>query len=48
MPGVNNPGSHGRQAFAGFTEVYQIEADFQNEVETGFSTMISRVVVENV
>ena len=48
MPGVNRFGSHRRQAFAEFTEVYQIEADFQKEVETGFSNMINRIVVENV
>ena len=29
VPGVNNLGTYGRWAFAEFTEVYQIEADFE-------------------
>ena len=31
VPGVNNLGSYGRWAFAEFTEVYQIEADFAGQ-----------------
>jgi hypothetical protein len=29
VPGVNHLGTHGRWAFAEFTEVYEIEADFR-------------------
>ena len=40
MPGVNNLGSYGRWAFAEFTEVYQIESDFEEKVEDDFNKMI--------
>ncbi|MDO8282539.1 MAG: DEAD/DEAH box helicase family protein [Thermodesulfovibrionia bacterium] len=43
VPGVNNLGSYGRWAFAEFTEVYQIEADFKAKVESEFDRMISGV-----
>jgi type III restriction enzyme len=43
VPGVNNLGSHGRWAFAEFTEVYQIEADFKAKVEGEFNKMIETV-----
>ena len=33
VPGVNHLGTHGRWAFAEFTEMYQIEADFEAKVE---------------
>jgi len=33
VPGVNNLGQYGRWAFAEFTEVYQIEADFNKIIE---------------
>jgi type III restriction enzyme len=33
IPGVNNLGQYGRWEFAEFTEVYQIEADFEAKVE---------------
>src|SRR5205809_5173520 len=39
-PGVNNLGQFGRWAFAEFTEVYQIEADFKAKVEAEFNKMI--------
>ncbi|MGH7962081.1 MAG: BPTD_3080 family restriction endonuclease, partial [Candidatus Binatia bacterium] len=38
IPGVNNLKTYGRWAFAEFTEVYQIEADFKTKVENGFNT----------
>jgi type III restriction enzyme len=41
VPGVNHLGTHGRWAFAEFTEVYQIESDFKAKVESEFSKMIS-------
>jgi type III restriction enzyme len=43
VPGVNNAGKHGRWAFAEFTEVYQIEADFKSKVESEFNKMIESV-----
>ena len=42
VPGVNNLGTYGRWAFAEFTEVYQIEADFEAKVEAEFNKMIDR------
>lgn len=43
IPGVNNLGQYGRWAFAEFTEVYQIEADFAARVEDKFNKMIDSV-----
>jgi type III restriction enzyme len=43
IPGVNNMQQFGRWAFAEFTEVYQIEADFEKKVEAEFSKMIEGV-----
>jgi len=40
VPGVNHLGTYGRWAFAEFTEVYQIEADFEARVESEFNKMI--------
>jgi type III restriction enzyme len=40
VPGVNHLRAHGRWAFAEFTEVYQIEADFKDKVESEFNKMI--------
>ena len=36
VPGVNHLGTYGRWAFAEFTELYQIEADFKAKVEREF------------
>ncbi|MEI2623699.1 MAG: hypothetical protein V9G23_07205 [Giesbergeria sp.] len=33
VPGVNHLGSYGRWAFAEFTEVFQIEADFKAKID---------------
>ena len=43
VPGVNNLKQYGRWAFAEFTEVYQIEADFAAKVEAKFNTMIEQI-----
>ncbi len=43
VPGVNHLGSYGRWAFAEFTEIYQIEADFKTKVESEFNKMIESV-----
>jgi type III restriction enzyme len=42
VPGVNHLKNHGRWAFAEFTEVYQIEADFKAKVESEFNKMINK------
>ena len=47
VPGVNHLGRYGRWAFAEFTEVYQIEADFKAKVESEFNKMIAGVIHEN-
>jgi type III restriction enzyme len=44
VPGVNNLKQYGRWAFAEFTEVYQIEADFEARVESEFNKMIEGIV----
>ncbi len=44
IPGVNNLKNYGRWAFAEFTEIYQIEADFAAKVEAEFNKMIDAVV----
>ena len=40
VPGVNKLGSHGRWAFAEFTDVYEIQSDFASKVEEKFNKMI--------
>jgi type III restriction enzyme len=41
MPGVNRLGTHGRWAFAEFTDVYAMQDDFAKVVDTGFDEMIN-------
>jgi type III restriction enzyme len=48
VPGVNNLGTQGRWAFAEFTEVYQIEADFEARVKSEFDKMIGNLIAEQV
>jgi len=43
---VNNLGSYGRWAFAEFTEIYQIQSDFEAKVESEFNNMIASVTAE--
>lgn len=40
IPGVNNLGTHGRWAFAEFTDVYQMETDFEAKLVSEFDKMI--------
>ena len=40
VPGVNHLGTYGRWAFAEFTEVYQIESDFESKINNEFNKMI--------
>jgi type III restriction enzyme len=44
IPGVNHLGTHGRWAFAEFTDVFMIEADFAARVESEFNKMIDAAV----
>ena len=46
IPGVNNLGQYGRWAFAEFTDVYKIDSDFTDEVESHFNKMIDQAVQE--
>jgi type III restriction enzyme len=40
VPGVNNLGKYGKWAFAEFTEVYQIEPDFEAKIKSEFDKVI--------
>ena len=46
VPGVNNDGRYGRWAFSEFTDVYQIQAEFADKVESEFQKMIEAVTVQ--
>ena len=43
IPGVNNLGAFGRWSFAEFTDVYDMQLDFEQKVEGYFNEMIERV-----
>ena len=43
VPGVNNSRQYGRWAFAEFTDVYQMETDFEAKVEVKFNAMIDSI-----
>lgn len=43
VPGVNHLGTHGRWAFAEFTEIYRIEDEFEKKVDGAFRDMIESV-----
>ena len=45
VPGVNNHGRYGRWAFAEFTDVYEMQSDFEAKVESAFNEMIEKAVV---
>ena len=40
VPGVNHLVSYGRWAFAEFTEVFQIQADFKATIDANFNKLI--------
>jgi type III restriction enzyme len=40
IPGVNHLGTHGRWAFAEFCDVYEIQSDFEQQVEQQFNEMV--------
>ena len=45
VSGVNRHGSYGRWAFAEFTDVYEIESDFEAKVEAEFNKIIDAHVI---
>lgn len=45
IPGVNRLKKHGRWAFAEFREVYMIESEFAEKVETEFNKIIESAIV---
>lgn len=46
VPGVNKLGTYGRWAFAEFTDVYAIDADFEKKVAAHFDKMIQSVTAD--
>ena len=44
VPGVNHHGHYGRWAFAEFTDVYEIQSDFESRVEEEFNKMIEEKI----
>jgi len=48
VPGVNNIGKYGRWAFAEFTDVYEMQADFEKKVEAEFGKMIDSVTGKEI
>jgi len=46
VPGVNNDGKLGRWAFAEFTDVYEMQTDFEAKVESQFNKMIEGVTTQ--
>ena len=44
IPGVNNLKSHGRWAFAEFTDIYQMEKDLNKKIEAEFKRMIAGAI----
>ncbi len=46
VPGVNHLGNYGRWSFSEFTEVYQIQADFEAKVKGEFDKMIASASVQ--
>ena len=46
VPGVNHLGTYGRWAFAEFTDVFQMQADFKAKVESEFNKMITSAAAQ--
>ncbi len=46
VPGVNHLKTHGRWAFAEFTDVWQMQVDFADKVAAEFNGMIEHVVMD--
>ncbi|MBF0111055.1 MAG: DEAD/DEAH box helicase family protein [Magnetococcales bacterium] len=47
VPGVNNLGKFGRWAFAEFTDVFAMEADFGHKVDEAFHEIIEKVITKS-
>jgi type III restriction enzyme len=47
VPGVNHLERHGRWAFAEFTDVYEIESDFEEKVEQKFNEMVDSATADS-
>ena len=48
IPGVNQLKTYGRWAFAEFTNVFEIETDFEEKIESEFSKMIESTMQKNM
>jgi type III restriction enzyme len=46
VPGVNHAGKYGRWAFAEFTDVYEMQDDFAEQVRQAFGAMINQQIRE--
>jgi type III restriction enzyme len=44
VPGVNNDGKLGRWAFAEFTDVYEMQSDFEEKIEAEFNEMLNKMI----
>ena len=47
IPGVNNLKSWGRWAFAEFTDVYEMQDNFESEINSRFTNMVSEMLVSS-
>ena len=47
VPGVNHLGTYGRWAFAEFTDIYQIEPDFEAKVQGEFNKMVELATAQS-
>ena len=43
VPGVNNLGTYGRWAFVEFTDVYEMQVDFEEKIQELFDEMVETV-----
>jgi type III restriction enzyme len=48
VPGVNRLGSHGRWKFTEFTDVWQIQADFEARMAQEFDRWINQSIEQTV
>jgi type III restriction enzyme len=48
VPGVNHLGTHGRWAFAEFTDLYEMQENFADEVKSRFDKLIEVVTTGGV
>jgi Type III restriction enzyme, res subunit. len=48
LPGINSLGTHGRWAFAEFTDVWEMEEDFAAKVQEAFDTMVKQTTKADI